>query len=318
MGESKNVTVTLYAQSAIRVPSNGFAYIEGNVSQLLTLPNSDIVITPDKMMNRVELAAYAPSNAQKDTYVGNLVVYERPLLSLVPFNKLTNSIFQNNILNILVLDCLSNLIIAGFLAAFQLAFLWASNMVADTMIWNYCNFDWIGWKFSSLGSKANCALADAASKLREKLKWENFRNTLRDITGDSTYLAKQSIPLVLAFCVPSFFGNMLLGILLCSLIVPLYMVFVKKWVWKSDITLVSFISTIIASAFCIVKWDLVNGTSHTIWSIFSLLAPFLYLSLICLSIAVPVSYLSSFLALKWLARSPGKSLDALGDFDVIP
>src|SRR4030067_2182976 len=61
-GENKNITLTLYAQSAIKVPSNGFAYIEGNVSQILTLPNPDIAITSDKPITAIELAAYTPSD----------------------------------------------------------------------------------------------------------------------------------------------------------------------------------------------------------------------------------------------------------------
>jgi signal peptidase I len=62
-GESKNITVTLYAQSAIKVPSNGFAYVEGNVSQILTLPNPDITITSDKPLTTIELAASTPTLA---------------------------------------------------------------------------------------------------------------------------------------------------------------------------------------------------------------------------------------------------------------
>jgi hypothetical protein len=186
------------------------------------------------------------------------------------------------------------------------------------MIWNYSNFDWIGWKISSVGSKINGAFVGAASRLRKKLKWENFKETLRDITAESTYLPLHLLPIVLAFCLSSFLGSMLPGILLCSIVSPLYMVFVKKWVWKSDITMVSLMSTIIASALFITRWGLINGFTQAIWSTFSLFPPFLYLSLICLSITVPVSYLSSFIALKWVARSPGKSLDTIGDFDVVP
>jgi hypothetical protein len=238
-------------------------------------------------------------------------------LSLVPF-KTTDSILPNNLLKILMLDFLANLIVAAFLISLQLSFLWASNRLADTMIWNYSNFDWIGWKISSVGSKINGAFVGAASRLRKKLKWENFKETLRDITAESTYLPLHLLPIVLAFCLPSFLGSMLPGILLCSIVSPLYMVFVKKWVWKSDITMVSLMSTIIASALFITRWGLINGFTQAIWSTFSLFPPFLYLSLICLSITVPVSYLSSFIALKWVARSPGKSLDTIGDFDVVP
>jgi hypothetical protein len=126
------------------------------------------------------------------------------------------------------------------------------------------------------------------------------------------------IPILLAFCLTSFFGNMLLGIVLCSIISPLYMVFVKKWVWKSDITMVSLMSTVIASAFYMASWALINGFTQVIWSAFSVFPPFLYLSLICLAITVPVSYLTSFIGLKWVARTPGKSLDTIGDFDVVP
>ena len=316
-GKSKNITVTLYAQSAIKVPSNGFAYIEGNVSQLLKLPNPDIAINPDKKMTTIELTAYAPSDAAKDAYTGKLIVYDRPILSLVPL-KTTDSILPNNLLKILMLDFLANLIVAAFLISLQLSFLWASNRLADTMIWNYSNFDWIGWKISSVGSKINGAFVGAASRLRKKLKWENFKETLRDITAESTYLPLHLLPIVLAFCLSSFLGSMLPGILLCSIVSPLYMVFVKKWVWKSDITMVSLMSTIIASALFITRWGLINGFTQAIWSTFSLFPPFLYLSLICLSITVPVSYLSSFIALKWVARSPGKSLDTIGDFDVVP
>ena len=145
--------------------------------------------------------------------------------------------------------------------------------------------------------------------MRKKLKLENLKKTLREITAESTYLPLNLIPIVLAFCLSSFFGNLLLGMLLCSIFSPLYMVFVKKWVWKSDITMVSLMSTIIASALFIIRWGLINGSTQAIWSTFSLFPPFIYLSLVCLSITVPVSYLSSFAALKWVARSPGKSLD---------
>ena len=112
--------MTLYAQSAIEIPSKGFAYIEGNASQLLTLPNPDIVITPDKTMTAIELTAYAPPNATKDGYTGTLIVYDRPILSFVPF-KVTDSILPNNLLKILMLDCLANLIVATFLISFQLS-----------------------------------------------------------------------------------------------------------------------------------------------------------------------------------------------------
>lgn len=314
---SKNITVTLYTQSTIKVPSKGFAYIEGNASQLLKLPNPDIVITPDKNMATIELTAYAPSDTVKDAYTGTLIVYDRPILSLAPFN-VTNSIFPNNLSKILLLDCLANLIVATFFIAIQLAFFWVSNRLADTMIWNYSNFDWIGWKISSVGSKINRACVVSASKLRKKLKWENWKTTLKDITSESTYLPLHLIPIVFAFCLSSLFGNLLLGMLLCSIISPFYMVFVKKWVWKADITMVSLISTIIASALYTARWGLINGFTQAIWSTFSLLPPFLYLSLICLSITIPVSYLSSFAALKWVARSPGKSLETMGDFDVVP
>jgi len=316
-GKTKNITITLYAQSAIQIPSNGFAYIEGNASKLLKLPDPNIQITPDKKMTTIELAAYAPSNALKDDYTGKLIVYDRPELSLVPF-KASDSILPNNLPKILILDFIANLIVAFFLIFLQLSFLLVSNRIADTMIWNYNNLDWIGWKISSIGSKIKGAFSGSASRLGRKLKWKNLRETLRDITAESTYLPLHLIPILLAFCLTSFFGNMLRGIVLCSIISPLYMVFVKKWVWKSDITMVSLMSTMIASAFYMASWGLINGFTQVIWSVFSLFPPFLYLSLICLLITVPVSYLTSFTGLKWVARTPGKSLDTIGDFDVVP
>ena len=317
LGKTKNITITLYAQSAIQIPSNGFAYIEGNASQLLNLPDPNIQITPDKKMTTIELTAYAPSNALKDDYTGKLIVYDRPELSVVPF-KASDSILPNNLPKILILDFIANLIVATFLIFLQLSFLLVSNRLADTMIWNYNNLDWIGWKISSIGSKIKGTCNGSASRLRRKLKWKNLRETLRDITAESTYLPLHLIPILLAFCLTSFFGNMLLGIVLCSIISPLYMVFVKKWVWKSDITMVSLMSTMIASAFYMASWALINGFTQVIWSVFSLFPPFLYLSLICLLITVPVSYLTSFIGLKWVARTPGKSLDTIGDFDVVP
>jgi signal peptidase I len=316
-GKTKNITITLYAQSAIQIPSNGFAYIEGNASQLLSLPHPNIQITPDKKMTTIELAAYAPSNALKDNYTGKLIVYDRPELSIVPFEA-TDSILPNNMPKILIFDFIANLIVATFLISLQLSFLLVSNRLADTMIWNYNNFDWVGWKISSIGSKIKGTCNSSASRLRRKLKWKNLRETFRDITAESTYLPLHLIPIMVAFCLTSFFGNMLLGIVLCSIISPLYMVFIKKWVWKSDITMVSLMATIIASAFYMASWALINGFTQVIWSAFSLFPPFLFLSLTCLLITVPVSYLTSFIGLKWVARNPGKSLDTLGDFDVVP
>jgi signal peptidase I len=316
-GKTKNITITLYAQSAIQIPSNGFAYIEGNASQLLNLPDPNIQITPGKKMTTIELAAYAPSNAPKDDYTGKLIVYDRPELSLVPF-KASDSISPNNLPKILMLDFIANLIVATLLIFLQLSFLLVSNRLADTMIWNYNNLDWIGWKISTIGSKISGTCVGGASRLRRKLKLKNLRETLRESTAESTYLPLHLIPILLIFCLTSFFGNMLLGIVLCSIISPLYMVFVKKWVWKSDITMVSLMATIIASAFYMASWGLINGFTQVIWSAFSLFPPFVYLSLICLLIAVPVSYLTSFAGLKWVARNPGKSLDTIGDFDVVP
>jgi signal peptidase len=318
LGSNKNITVTLYASSAIRVQSNGFAYLEGNLSQLLTIPNETMTISPDKVANRIEMLAYAPLDAEKGVYTGKLVVYDRPMLTILPFYKLTNSLLRDNLLNIFVLDSLSNLVIALFLTVFQLSFLWASNRLADTLIWNYSNFDWIGWKISSIGILAIANLTGAASKLRMKLKWENVKTILDEITNESTHLPLHMIPILLVLCTPSFLGHILAGILLCSILSPLYMIFVKKWVWKPDITLVSLMSAIIASTFYIVEWAIMNDRTQGLWSTFSFLAPLLYMSLICLSATLPVYYLSTFIALKWVARRPGKSLDTIGDWDVVP
>lgn len=83
LGSAKNATVTLYASSAIRVLSKGLAYIEGNITQLITIPNDTITIAQDNIANRIEMSAYAPLNATKGVYTGKLFVYNRPMWVIV-------------------------------------------------------------------------------------------------------------------------------------------------------------------------------------------------------------------------------------------
>jgi len=318
LGKAKNVTVTLYASSAIRVLSKGVVYIEGNITQLLPIFNDTITIVPDNIANRIEMLAYSPLNATKGVYTGKLFVYNRPMWVIFPVYKLTHSLSSDNFLNILILDSLSNLMIAGGLTVFQLLFLWVSNRLADTVIWNYSNLEWIGWKIFSSGERVSTNLRKLISKLKTKLRLEKVRVMLKEVTNETTHLPSQMIPILFVLCLPSFLGYILVGLLLSSIVSSLYMVLVKKWVWRPDITMVSVASSIIASTFYIIHWTIINNQTQTVWSTFSLFAPLLYISLICLSATAPVTYLSMYLALKWVAKSPGRSLNTLGDWDVVP
>ena len=318
LGNAKNVTVTLYASSAIRVRSKGLAYIKGNITQLLTIANGTVTIPPDDTANKIEMFAYAPPNATEGVYTGKLFVYNRPMWVFLPFYKLSHSFSSDSFSNVLILDSLSSLITAGGLTVFQLLFLWFSNRLADTVIWNYSNLEWVGWKIFSCGERVGVNLGKILSKLKTKLRWRKIKLMLEEVTNETTHLPSQTIPILCVLCLPSFLGYILAGLLLSSVVSSLYIVLVKKWVWRSDITMVSVASSIISSAFYILHWATINDRTPAVWSTFSFFAPILYISLICLAVTVPVTYLSMYLALKLVAKSPGRSLNTLGDWDVVP
>jgi hypothetical protein len=317
-GTGKNITVTLYALSAIPISSRGFAYIEGNITQLLTIQNETITIAPSNIANRIEISAYAPLNASQGVYTGKLFVYNRPIWILFPFYKLINLLSSNNLLNLLILDTLSNFIIAGCLAIFQLLFLTFSNHLADTIIWNYSNHEWVGWKVLSYGKNLRSILKNIPTKMKNMLVWKKIKKILSVLTDEATYLPLHIVPILLFLCLPSLLGHILIGLLLSSIFTSAYIVFIKRWVWKSDIAMISITSSIVASTYYVIQWAMINDRTQGVWSTFSFLGPLVYLSLICLLVTVPTTYFSSYLALKWIARNPARSLNTLGDWDVVP
>ena len=147
---------------------------------------------------------------------------------------------------------------------------------------------------------------------------EKIAKILIDFTDETTNLPWNICPFLLILCFPCLFGYVITGIILSSLFSAIYIVYVKKWVWKSDITMISLTIAIIASTFHILNWVTTNDHIQTIWQTFALLGLFLYTSTVFLLLTIPTICIAAFIALKFVAKNPGKSLTTLGDWDVIP
>lgn len=317
VGQAKNVTITLFALSAIKVPSEGLVYLKGNITEFLTLYNSSLQIKSDSA-NKFEMFAYANLNATEGVYKGKISVYTRPLWNAIPLHRLTS--YFSDSFNVVIIDVLSNLAIAGGLVVFQLLFLLVSNYFADTIIWNYGKPDWVGNKISFYIEKFN-AKRNLSRRLKKKMKWKKVRGMIKELTSESTYLPARIVPILLVLCVPSLFGYPFTSLVLSSIVSSLYMVFVNKQVWRPDMTLVSVVSSILVSFFYTIHNAMMNKQTSlfgTVWSGFAFFAPVPLLFLICMLVAAPGIYLSVYFALKWTARTPGRSLNILGDWDVVP
>ena len=144
---------------------------------------------------------------------------------------------------------------------------------------------------------------------------------ITDLTSESTRLPLKMIPILLVLCLPSLFGCLLLSLALSITVPSLYMVFVRKQVWKRDMTMISVASSVLSSIlYTLHSVSLSKQVSlfEKVWSTFAFFAPVPFLSLICLLFTLPGLYISIYFALMWTTRAPRKSLNIVSDWDVVP
>jgi signal peptidase I len=315
VGQAKNVTVSLYALSAIKVAADAIVYLDGNITELLTLQNNFIRINPEDP-NRINIFAYAPLSSEKGVYQGQLSVYSRPLFGVLPSLKTIWNV--ENFWNVLVIDFVTNLVIALGLIVFQFFYLLFSNRVADTIIWNYEDVEWIGNKMSLFLMRLKEKIINRSFIIKARQKWKKIKKAVHDVSSDTTKLPIRTIPIMFFLCLPSVMGHIFVGLLLSTIITSAYVVCVRKQAWKKDATILSIGSSLFASILYMFYSATMHNSINLFSSFFSFFTPIPYLSMICLLITMPCTYLIYYFSLIWAARLPERSLTILGDWNVVP
>lgn len=316
LADEKNATITLYASSALPLPAKGITFIDGNISSIVHTYQSVVAISPDKLAHRVDTQAYVPVEVDPGVYAGRFYVYNRPIWALLPIENIAYTFTSNYLLNIVILELLSNLVIAGGLTVVQLLCIKMFNYFADTVIWHYEDSNWFGWRIISWQDTVTACFARI--HLPSRVSWNTIKRNIDRLSYEPPSTLKTLCPFLVVCAFPSFIGNFGLSLLFTSCIPAIYYVLKNKQAWVADLTMISVLASGCATVLYMSNWILTHSFEVTIWSIYSLIAPTITITLMGLLVSSPLVYVTVYGLLKWKARVPGRSLDIEGDWDVVP
>jgi hypothetical protein len=316
--DTKNATITLFASSALRLPTKGITHIEGNISSIVQTYHPVVEISPDKLAQRVNTQAHAPADADTGVYVGKFYVYNRPLWALLPIQHIESMLNTNYFLNIMILELISNLIVAGAIFFAQLLCITIFNYLADTAIWHYDHVHWLGWKLVAWYDKGKSHIVSNLSRIQSTIHWSGIRSTIDSMSFEPPSSLKSLSPALMLCAFPSITGNIVISLILTSCVTAVYYVAWTKRAWFADLSLIAVFTSIISTALYMGHWIVTRSIVVTVWSVYALVAPAVTIILMGLLVSGPFVYVTAYLLLKCMARVPGRSLNVIGDWDVVP
>jgi hypothetical protein len=245
-------------------------------------------------------------------------VYNRPLWALFPIEPIESLLNAHYFLNIAVLELLSNLVVAGAIFLAQLLCITVFNYLADTTIWHYDNVHWPGWKLVAWYDKGKSRIQSTLSQIQSTIHWTGIRSTIDNMSFEPPSSLKSLSPALMLCAVPSITGNIFVSLTLTSCATAVCYVGWTKRAWLADLSLIAVFASSVSTALYMGHWVLTRSIEVTVWSVYALIAPTVTIILLGLLVSGLCVYGTAYLLLKWMARVPGRSLNVIGDWDVVP